>query len=110
MKLLQRNTSIHPSATIRLKNHILEQLVTKVILFQLARNAPQMSQRDRPIFSSREELKRRIHLGRHRLIRPRPQFRRRDGHKRRIRDEAGIRWIDGGEDRVELARVGGRET
>lgn len=33
MKLFQRNAGIHTGATIRLKNHILEQLITKVILF-----------------------------------------------------------------------------
>lgn len=56
MKLLQRDTSTQSRATVRFKDHILKQLITYRILLQLARNAPQMTQRDRSIAPAREEL------------------------------------------------------
>lgn len=49
MKLFQSNPRTQPSTPIRLQNHILEQIIIDRVLLQLARNAPQMAQRDWPV-------------------------------------------------------------
>lgn len=63
MKLFQSNPRTQPSTPIRLHNHVLEQIIVDGVLLQLARNAPQMAQRDWPVRSPRKQLIRRLDLG-----------------------------------------------
>jgi hypothetical protein len=56
MELFQSNTSTKSRPTIRFKNHILKQLIVDRVLLQLAGNAAQLGQRDRPAGPAREEL------------------------------------------------------
>lgn len=62
MKLFQSNPRTQSCTPIRLQNHILEQIIIDRVLLQLARNAPQMAQRNRPVRAPRKQLIRRLDL------------------------------------------------
>ena len=110
MKLLQANPIINPRTPIRLQNHIPQQVLAHRILLQLARNAPQMTQCNRPIRAAREEPKRGVGFGGGIVVVAGAQFGGCDGEEGGVGDVAGAGWVEGGEDGVEFAGVGGGEA
>jgi hypothetical protein len=54
MELFQSHTRTQPSTPIRLNDHIFEQIIINRVLLELARDAPQMAQGNRPVRAARE--------------------------------------------------------
>lgn len=105
MKLFQRHPRTQPSTPIRLNNHILEQIIINRVLLELARDAPQMTQRDRSVRAAREQLVRGVYFGGSGVVILGAELCGDSGDEGAVGDVAGGGWVDGGEDVGEFGGV-----